>query len=204
MDMQFETLYTPRHRTTLDCQRQAARLLQPPRRRYAMLLALVGVIALANGVISFLQRRTLDAAAFPGSRIVETAAPAVLIAGLAAVFVLWLRSQRRSRLQWLEKEFPHTPVQFAATEDRLQWNSERSGSWLDYAAIDRIFATPSAIGVMYGGTIVPLPLDAFADSDKLADFVRFLLDRVSDTARAESLGDAGIRKILAEGGAKRD
>lgn len=206
MTAHFRMEYTPLHQDILDCQRHAARYFQPPNRRYrpliflglAAVVASVGIDMLINQI--FRERLT----SFLGPSIVEAISPLTMIVVLVVGTVMWLRSGIKRRIQWLESEFPYAPLLFTATDDRLTWEGEHSGAWLDYAKIDRLFATPAMVGVMYDGTIVPVPRNAFADESEFAAFLQFVLARLSYEARKKSMENNGVRDLMAAGSVSRE
>lgn len=199
MDACFTAQYTPRHANTLDCQRHAARYVRPARGRYTPLLVLAALVLAVNVGLDLIYSEAVQTslAARIGRPMVEAIAPLTAILILTAAFILWLRGRGKRQLRRLESEFPHPPVRFAATEERLEWENAHSGSWLDYSTIDRVFATPNALGVMHNGAIVPIPRDAF--DSRIGEFLRFLLDRIPETARKNSLEDKGVRDLIAAG-----
>jgi len=206
MNAYFRLEYTPLHKDILDCQRHAARYFQPPRRRYGRLL-FVGLLAVVASVgidilINEIWREKLTAVLGPS--IVEAISPMTMVVILVVGTAVWLRSGIKRRIRWLEDEFPYTPLLFTATDNRLKWESEHSGAWLDYAKIDRLFATPATVGVMYDGTIVPVPRNAFADESEFTAFLQFVFERLSDEARNKSLENKGIRDLMATGSTSRE
>jgi len=206
MDAHFRAEYTPRHTTILDCQRHAARYFRPPNRRYRtpLFLGLPAVVASVGSdiLVNAILREKLTA--FLGPSIMEAISPLTMTLVLIAIFAVWLRSGINRRIRWLESEFPYAPMLFTATDNRLKWESEHSGAWLDYSKIDRLFATPDMVGVIYDGTIVPVPRNAFADETEFAAFLQFVLARVSDQARKKSLENKGVRDLMATGSASRE
>jgi|GEM_PF-4975463 len=206
MSAHFRLEYTPLHKDILDCQRHAARYFRPPQRRYLVLLFLVLLVAAANFASDFLFNEILQEklAAFLGPSIAKAIPPLAMMLVLIAIFALWLRRGISRRIRWLESEFPYAPLLFTATDNRLTWEGEDFGAWLDYSKIDRLFATPAMIGVMYDGTIVPVPRSAFADETEFTGFLQFVFARLSDEAREKSLENKGLRDLMAAGSASRE
>ena len=197
-DKSFELEYVPHHSDVLAVARQAARFLIPKRRRREVWFYLLSLVAILMIAIHLLDTQPVRASlvAYLGHEVVAWLPLILLVPFLFGV--VWLTRWLRARnIAWLEEQAPYPPVTLVVADDRITWNNAQSGSWMTYSAIDRLFLMPRAIGIIYFGHATYIPRSLVGDDAALQSLLNFMLERLSGDARAKSLGDAAIRRILA-------
>ncbi|WP_108879575.1 hypothetical protein [Anderseniella sp. Alg231-50] len=194
----FRAEYTPQHSEVLQVARDAAKYLLPrrsqPRRWLFLMVLILGYVVVCDLIFS---------AAFQNfvSRYVGYAAAPWLSVGpvIAVSFLILLRWSKWSRKRctdWLEQHAPHPSFVFVADDDKLRWTSERSGSWIDYRAIDRLFVTPENLGIIYSGSVTYVPRTTLANEAEFRSLTGFVLSKIRDDARQASLSDPSINNLL--------
>ena len=194
----FRTEYTPQHSEVLQVSRDAAKYILPRRsqpRRWLFLMALVfGYVVACNLIFSAAFQN------FVAGYVGNAAAPWLSVSPVIAVsfWILsrWSNWSRKRCPDWLEQHAPYSSFVFEADDDRLRWTSERSGSWIDYRAIDRLFVTPESLGIIYSGSVVYVPRTKLANEAEFRSLTSFVLSKIRDDARQASLSDPSIQSLL--------
>lgn len=194
----FRTEYTPQHSEVLQMSRDAAKYLLPrliqPRRWLFLTVLIFGYVVVCDLIFS---------AAFQNivaSYVGNAAAPWLSVSPVLAVSFLimlrWSNWSRKRCTDWLEQHAPYSSFVFVADDDKLRWTSERSGSWIDYRAIDRLFVTPKSLGIIYSGSVTYVPRTTLANEAEFRSLTSFVFSKIRDDARQASLSDPSIKSLL--------
>ena len=91
---------------------------------------------------------------------------------------------------------PIPRVSLTLDDRQLNWATARTGSWVRYDAIKRIFVCPIGIGLIYDGAIVAIPREAIGGDAAFLDLLKFLLGKVDEEAQTLSLQDKFIQQLI--------
>ncbi|MEO9876750.1 MAG: hypothetical protein ABJM26_21985 [Anderseniella sp.] len=194
----FRTEYTPQHSEVLQVSRDAAKYLLPRRiqpRRWLFLMVLIfGYAVVSNLIFSAAFQNFV--AGYVGSAAAPWLSAGPVIAVSFLIFLRWSKWSRKRCTDWLEQRAPYSSFVFVADDDKLQWTSESSGSWIDYRAIDQLFVTSKSLGIIYSGSVVYVPRTKLANEAEFRSLTSFVLSKIRDDARQASLSDPSIKSLL--------
>ena len=88
------------------------------------------------------------------------------------------------------------PLQFTAGGDELRWQSDESGHWLKWVAVERMFVTPVAVCFLTGSMTMFVPTTAFESEEAFKAFLKAALARLPEPVRELSLANKSVRNLL--------
>lgn len=121
--------------------------------------------------------------------------PLGLVIGLG-ILCIWLVCYKLNlalSARWIAQRKPPQPTRFSTDHDALRWESEDSGMWVKWSAIERLFVTPCAVCFLHGGVTLYIPRRVFSDPAAQTAFLDRALPRLSESARAISEADPKVR-----------
>lgn len=121
-------------------------------------------------------------------------APVLLVAAMWALFI-WLVGYRlgpAASARYIAKRKPPVPLRFSAGPDGMRWESEESRTWLNWAAIERVYVTKEAVCFLVGGFTHYVPRRAFASPLETKTFVETALAALTPEARSISEKDRSV------------
>jgi ABC-type amino acid transport system permease subunit len=106
-------------------------------------------------------------------------------------------SSSRSRLDWLDSKYAGR-MTFTADLSGVTWQGERSGHWITWQGLGKMMFLKGNLLFLAGGIALVLPHRAFESDEAMKSFVRLALERMTPPARAASLQDRSMRRLIAD------
>ncbi len=200
IDFPYSAEYVPQHSDVLSSQKHAARFFYSPRQRYLVWLYLVPIGVAVFGVVGFLYGESVQAflATYIGGLGAQLVPLFLVLLGLKLGANRLTRWNQKRCTDLLEKQAQYPKVKLTVSETQLQWESANSGSWFSYAAIERLFLTPTTLGVVLGGSVVAIPRSAIGSNSDLRELIEILFEHLSMEAQRLSGADSAIQSLMIE------
>jgi hypothetical protein len=189
----FRLTYTPQYVNAFAVQRQAQRYHYTAMQRYVWLLVLVVQLLMGIAVIVWGENISGVLPSTLPPLLVNLSPLILFVIGsivLWRVVCGWLAPLVSAR--WLTERKAPRPLTFQASADRMSWESDDGGSWVKWAAVERVFVTPTAVCFLVGNSTPYVPRSAFEDAAALEQFIELALAHLTESARRASLGDRTV------------
>ena len=200
----IETTYTPAYEETFAASRLSSKLSYNRRQKliacaipfFAMVIVGILVTALVIKVkVVYLFFQPLLGNLFAAIAVIS-----IFIAIL--VFWLWSMNYYTTKIapqmsaRWIAERKALKPLAFLANDSELRWESEISGVWMRWTAVDGVKVTSDLICFLVGAQIYFLPRRAFKDQVALAKFMEFSLKQLPDPVAAKAREDKAVTALL--------
>lgn len=193
----FRSDYTPDYGEMLAVSKAARRYHYSSMQRYSCWLPVLVYLVVLLNLALWGDDVLKDAVTPVAGPVAATWASLGIIVVLAVT--LWLFYARMVPVlsaRWITQRKPLPLTSFSAEPEMLRWESEESRSSVKWSAIERLFVTPAAVCLLYGGMTLYVPRRLFGDQVAAAEFVRRALGCLSPPARALSETDPSVRAML--------